>query len=148
MNDTSRTLDEHTIEARLGATIASGLTSSFDSISPDVSTRLRFAREQALVRAREARAHQRVAAHAPVLVLGGAGGIAALGRQVPWWQRAASVLPLVMLMGGLLMIGHWSAREQVLAAADFDTQLLADDLPPSAYSDPGFAEYLRSATPP
>jgi hypothetical protein len=53
-----------------------------------------------------------------------------------------------MLVGGLLMIGHWSAREQVVAAADFDTQLLADDLPPSAYSDPGFAEYLRSATPP
>jgi hypothetical protein len=25
--------------------------------------------------------------------------------------------------------------------------ILADDLPPAAYSDPGFAEYLRSAPP-
>jgi len=34
--------------------------------------------------------------------------------------------------------------EQVHAAAEVDSQLLADALPPSAYTDPGFAEYLRS----
>jgi hypothetical protein len=43
------------------------------------------------------------------------------------------------------MIDRWSLREQVVAAAEFDAQLLADDLPPAAFSDPGFAEFLRSA---
>ncbi len=58
-----------------------------------------------------------------------------------------AVLPLLALVVGLLMIDHWSMREQVLAAADVDTQLLADDLPPTAYTDPGFADFMRSATP-
>ena len=65
-----------------------------------------------------------------------------------WWPRAASVLPLLVLVAGFLMIEQWSVREQVLAAAEIDSRLLADDLPPAAYSDPGFAEYLRSAPPP
>lgn len=75
-------------------------------------------------------------------------GVAVLGGFVPWWQRAASVLPLIMLVGGLLVIDHWAVREQVVAAADFDAQLLADDLPPAAYSDPGFAEFIRSTPQP
>jgi len=28
--------------------------------------------------------------------------------------------------------------------ADVDTELLTDDLPPAAYTDPGFTQYLRS----
>ena len=35
-------------------------------------------------------------------------------------------------------------RRQVVAAAEIDAALLTDDLPPDAYSDPGFAEFLRS----
>jgi hypothetical protein len=67
-----------------------------------------------------------------------------LGAFVPWLRRAASVLPLLLLLGGLLVIQQWSSRERVLAAAEIDTLLLADTLPPSAYGDPGFAEFLRS----
>ena len=66
---------------------------------------------------------------------------------MPWWQRAASFLPLVVLVMGLVAIDRWSVREQVLAAADIDAQLLSDNLPPAAYSDPGFAEFLRSTPP-
>jgi hypothetical protein len=57
------------------------------------------------------------------------------------------VLPLVVLVAGLVAIDQWSTREQVLAAAEIDSQLLADDLPPDAYGDPGFAEFLRSPPP-
>ena len=55
---------------------------------------------------------------------------------------------MLLLVGGLLSINHWVVREQVLTAADIDAQLLSDNLPPVAYSDPGFAEYLRSSPPP
>jgi hypothetical protein len=91
-----------------------------------------------------------VPAGAAAVVLAGtqSQGLALLGGFVPWWQRAASMLPLVMLVLGMVAIDHWAVREQVLAAADFDTQLLADDLPPAAYSDPGFAEFLRTAPAP
>ena len=49
-----------------------------------------------------------------------------------------------MLIGGLMLIQerHWNA--QIEAAADIDAALLTDDLPPGAYADPGFAEFLNS----
>jgi hypothetical protein len=142
MNTNNRSPAEHTIEARLATTIAAGLTVGAERLPHDVATRLRFAREQALARAAQARR--------PVVAVVGISprGAATLGGGfVPWWQRAASIVPLLALVAGLVMIDHWTVREQVVAEADFDTQLLADDLPPSAYTDPGFVEFLKSSTP-
>jgi hypothetical protein len=145
MNIQSHHRDDDLIELRLAARLAGGLTATFDSLPHDVSERLRFAREQALGKARAVRR----ATPASVVSMGvSAGGAAVLGSFVPWWQRAASVLPLVMLMAGLLVIDQWALREQVVATADFDAQLLSDDLPPAAYSDPGFAEFIRSTPQP
>lgn len=62
-----------------------------------------------------------------------------------WLVRLASLLPLLALLAGLWGINHWAHREQVQAAAEVDTALLTDDLPPAAYADPGFEEYLLSS---
>ena len=48
------------------------------------------------------------------------------------------------LAAGLLLIEHWQSNAQIAAAAEIDANLLADDLPPGAYSDPGFVEFLKS----
>ena len=145
MNATNRTAESHAIEARLGTWFAAGLSKRAEVVPHDVAERLRFAREQAVSRARAARR----AVPSAVTVVGiSARGAATLGSFVPWWQRAASVLPLLVLVFGLLAIDRWSVREQTLAAADIDAQLLSDDLPPAAYSDPGFAEFLRSGPAP
>lgn len=141
MNTTRHLTDDHGLESRLAARLAGALTLQSQSLPHDISERLRFARERALVSAREA---QRVVPAAVTTVGVSAGGTATLGGFVPWWQRAASVLPLAVLVAGLMLIQQWTVREQVLAAAEIDAQLLADDLPPAAYSDPGFAEFLRS----
>jgi Protein of unknown function (DUF3619) len=65
----------------------------------------------------------------------------------PWWLRAASLLPLAILVGGLILIQHRYTEQQIQAAAEIDAALLTDDLPPQAYSDPGFAEFLKTPTP-
>jgi Protein of unknown function (DUF3619) len=144
MNTSSHRTDSRVIEARLGSRLASVL--SAPALAHDVGERLRVAREQALARAREVR---RAAPGGGLAVLGvSGGGVAMLGDFVPWWQRAASVLPLLVLVAGLVAIDQWSTHEQVLAAADIDAQLLSDDLPPAAYSDPGFAEFLRDGPTP
>jgi Protein of unknown function (DUF3619) len=142
--------DTPAIEARLALRLSSALSARMDVLPHDITERLRFAREQAVSKAREVRrlAPAAVTATSTQILGRSAGGAATLGGPVPWWQRAASVLPLLMLVLGLFMIEHWSTREQAFAAADIDAQLLADDLPPAAYSDPGFAEYLRSAPTP
>ena len=61
-----------------------------------------------------------------------------------WAWRLASALPLVVLLAGLWGISAWFKQEQVQAAAEVDVALLSDDLPPAAYADPGFEEYLRA----
>jgi Protein of unknown function (DUF3619) len=132
------------LEARLGARVAGVLSLNAQALPHELTERLRFGREKALARARELRV-----VSAPVVV-GVSGGGAAL--QAPsgfggWWQRAASVVPLVLLVAGFVMIDRWLVHEQVLTAADIDAQILADDLPPAAYSDPGFVEFLRSPPP-
>lgn len=126
--------------------VATRLTEVADAVPTDIETRLRFAREQALLRARAAR--QVAEAAEPVVVMGHGGGAALrLGRGRPgasWWVRLGSALPVLVLAGGLLLIHDWQSRSQIQAAAEIDTALLSDSLPPDAYSDPGFAEFLKS----
>lgn len=146
MSRQQRTTDLQAIEHRLAARLGAALAERAQAVPHDVSERLRVAREGAVARAREARRPAAAAAggHTVVQVSRGA---AALGGFVPWWQRVASVLPLALLVLGFLMVERFATLEQVQAAAEIDTLLLADDLPPDAYSDPGFAEFLRSPPP-
>ncbi|HEY6510384.1 MAG TPA: DUF3619 family protein [Burkholderiaceae bacterium] len=44
----------------------------------------------------------------------------------------------------MLFIERSYVDQQVRAAAEIDADILTDDLPPQAYSDPGFVEFLRS----
>lgn len=127
---------------RFGLRVAAGLTERSDALPADVSERLRFAREQALAKARTARATQ-TAPSTPVVSVGGAAlALGSLGGRAPRWLKLASVMPLLLLVAGLLLIEHSQWYEQVTAAAEIDTALLADNLPPAAYGDPGFSEYL------
>lgn len=59
-----------------------------------------------------------------------------------WGWRLAAVLPVVALVAGLWGVHRYAKHEQVEAATDVDMQLLTDDLPPAAYADPGFEEFL------
>ncbi len=128
-------------QARLSLRIAGLLSAHAAQTNPDIDARLRFAREQALTLAR-----QRRLTTAPATAKSGSDTLA-LGGGPAWWLRTLAVLPLLLLVAGLGMVQLASQREQMLAAADVDAVLLADDLPPVAYGDPGFAEYLRSAPP-
>ena len=144
MRTSNTYLDAEALEARLASRLAAGLSQRAEALPHDIGERLRVARDQALARARQVRQHAPVVAPA---IAGLSRGAAVLSGPPAWWQRAASVLPLLVLLAGLLMIHEWLRQEQVQAAADIDAVLLADDLPPAAYTDPGFAEFLKSPAP-
>lgn len=129
------------LQARLAARLADALREQSMTLPHPVSERLRAGREQALARAR-----QRRAAASPLVVSSGRGG-AALARPAPWWMKAASAFPLLVLLLGLLAIDRLTEQEQVHAAAEIDAILLADDLPPLAYADPGFLAFLKAPSP-
>ena len=128
------------LEARFAWRLASRLNEAERQLPHDITERLRFAREQALSRARTVQAAP-VAAPA---VVGAAGGAALLAGPPPIWLRLVSLMPLVVLVAGLVFIQQHHDREQINAAAEVDAALLADELPPAAYRDPGFAAFLQA----
>lgn len=130
------------LEARVGLRMAGRLNEVAEQLPHDISERLRFGREQALARSRALR-HGTAVAPA-VSVVGHAGGAAVLSAPPSMWLRLASLLPLIVLAAGLVLIQQHRDHEQIAVAAEIDAALLTDELPPTAYGDPGFAEYLRS----
>lgn len=130
--------DVERLEARFGLRVGALLNERAQHTPHDISERLRIAREQALARARASRL-----AAAPADLALGTGRTATLGRLPGWLFRFASVIPLVLLVAGMVMIDEWHDRAQIEAAAEVDVSLLADELPPDAYSDAGFVEFLK-----
>lgn len=124
------------LETRLGARLAAALTLSLTEMPPDVASRLRFAREQAL---------QRRAT--PAVVGMSAGGAAMLGRLAPWWPRFGALLPVAVLLAGAWAVADHRQREAVTVATQIDGALLVDELPPQAYADPGFVAFLKLQQP-
>lgn len=133
---------------RFGLRVAASLTERSADLPHEVSERLRFAREQALARAAQARAARTATSPArPGVVQMGAslalsGGPRGADSQ-GLWPKLVSALPLLALLAGLLLMQRGQIHEQLVAAAEVDTALLSDHLPPAAFSDPGFAEFLR-----
>jgi len=131
------------LEGRFGLRVAQALDEGIDRpASAEVTERLRFARERALAAA----GRRRSLAHAVEAVPVSSGGLLALrkpGGQAPGWGwRVAMVAPLLMLVAGMVGISDIQERARIQATAEVDSALLADDLPPDAYSDPGFVEFL------
>ena len=66
-------------------------------------------------------------------------------------KSAPSSFPAPSLASTVLdgLPGHYIRRlQQIAVAAEIDSALLADALPPTAYGDPGFSEFLLSGEAP
>jgi hypothetical protein len=137
-------LNSEALEARFALRATAHLTAQADALPQDITERLRVAREQAIQRARAVRtvaAPQAASSRqGNTLTWPGASQNGGSG----WWVKLGAIIPLVALLAGLMLIQDWHGSNQVSAAAEIDASLLSDDLPPSAYSDPGFVEFLRS----
>lgn len=142
--------DAANLETRFGLRVGAALSERSATPGHDVSERLRVAREQALARARDARAAlpARQAQEASSVVVQSSGTLAMGGSPWSegsrWWAPLASLAPLLLLVLGLILIDEWHDRLQTATVAEVDSALLSDDLPPDAYTDPGFSEFLKS----
>ncbi len=134
------------LEGQVALRLAAALSLGAEALPHDIAERLRFGRERALTLARQQRLGAALVA-APQLV-STSGRSAVLGGPPSLWLRLASALPLVVLVAGLVLIQQHHDFEQISAAAEIDSALLADELPPAAYGDPGFSEFLRSVETP
>jgi hypothetical protein len=136
-------IDTELLEARLAARVGGLLTQACDDLPPGVAERLRAARAQALARAR---ARGAATARPPF------GWRAALDRAASrvrhgLWPGLGAALPIGVLALGAWLIADQGLREDAAVAASVDVALLADDLPPQAYVDPGFVAFLKLQQP-
>ena len=132
--------------------IAERLSQASSELPYEITERLRAARMQALDRRRRAVAVLAQPAQGSVLISPAAGNAALLGGKggdghSAWWRGLASAVPLLALLAGLVFINASQDESLATEMAEVDAALLADDLPPSAYADPGFVQYLRVSGP-
>lgn len=136
--NTSPSSNATALEDQFGRGVAARLSAGNNELPHDISERLRVARVQAMAK-RKLAPEMRVAQTSHV-----AGGSVTLGGGGWWWTRIGAALPLVALVGGLIAINVVQAENRASELADIDSALLTDDLPPAAYTDPGFAQFLKS----
>ena len=132
------------LQARFALRVAARLSEGSRDLPHDITERLKSAREQALEAARQARRAETAGASDAVAQSGGTMVLGGRGRRSDWWLKLASVAPIVALVAGFVAIDRLHTKSQIKAAAEIDAALLADDVPPSAYSDPGFVEFLKA----
>jgi hypothetical protein len=64
-----------------------------------------------------------------------------------WFGRLGTSLALCLLVVGMLGISELQSELRARELAEVDLALLLDDLPPAAFSDPGFIQFLKSEEP-
>lgn len=139
------TVPQDALAERFARRVTRHLDQASDDLPYDISERLRAARVQALAqRKRVALAPQ----HAPSLLLNGANTLA-FGKggheRAVWWNALVSAIPLIGLVAGLVMIDIAQDESVLSEVIEIDAALLTDDLPPAAYADPGFVQFLKTS---
>lgn len=128
---------QESLERAFAHKLTQGLGGQDPALGAQVERRLSAARWQAVEAATRAR-RARVTARAAALATSSGPGVFSV-----WWVRLASFVPPLALTLGLIGIDQLNLTQRIEAAAEVDAALLADDLPPTAYTDPGFAEFIK-----
>ena len=125
---------------QVGQAIARQLNEQAIDLPHDISERLRVARMQAI----SLRKPEPLRVLAPQLAPALSTSIGNLDEGLNLWSRLASALPLIALLFGLATIHIFQNEFRANEIAQLDAELLTDDLPPNAYTDPGFLIFLKS----
>lgn len=131
--------DREDRENRFGRAIAMRLSDTTNHLPNDIVERLKAARVQAVAKRKVAR-FQLVSG---VNVTNGSASLHGNDPDGTLWNRFAALLSLLTLIVGLLTIASFQDQKWLDDVAAVDVELLADDLPPDAYTDPGFLHFLR-----
>lgn len=127
-----------TARDRFGGAVATRLSAAADVLPEDYSARLERARHLALER-RKAVLTRPARTSEP---------------RTPFWLslsprgvKVAAAAPVVVLVAGLWVIDWLTGDKWVNDIAEVELRLLVSKLPLSAYTDPGFAEFVRRQRP-
>lgn len=133
-------LSTESLQDRYGMRVAARLTEGCEDLPYEIAERLRAARMQALARRKPAQTRT-----ASELALSGGAATLTLGDEgLNLWSRLGALLPLIVLAAGLVAINLVLDDDRAREMAEVDAALLIDDLPPAAYTDPGFLQFVKA----
>jgi len=119
-------------EERYAYRIRQALNYGLKDIQPAASRRLEAARHLALAKQKQA---------VPQMALASAGTLSfRMGAYVPYLKQ---VLAVAALLFGMWISFYWHSVQYVTELQDVDSALLTDDLPPDAFLDNDFFEWLK-----
>lgn len=139
------TLRQEQAVDRIARQITARLSEGEALLPYEVTERLRASREQAVsIRRREA-AVQRVQTSTAASAQGNTLTLGSPDEGNGWWRTLVSAIPVFALIAGLVIYNSDTEQSMLSEVTEVDTALLTDDLPPAAYSDPGFIQYLKTS---
>ena len=144
MNTNYSQLHSESLHNRFGLRVGARLSAGVEELPHDVSERLRAARERALAQRRQPAAQL---AARPTRASWRQGATLTLGfgdNGTSLWGRLASGAMMLALVAGLVAIDVVQDNDRATEVAELDAALLTDDLPPEAYADPGFLQFIKS----
>ena len=122
-------------EERYAYRVRQVMNQGLNDITPAASRRLEAARHLALSRQKLAE---------PEMVLASTGSLSfSTTSHKPYLKQ---VLAVVALLLGMWISFYWHSVQYVSALEEVDSALLADDLPPEAFMDNDFFEWLKDDT--
>lgn len=129
------------LQNRFALKATSYLSAGTADLPYDISERLRAARVQAVSKRKMAQSQSATS----VISVGSGAALAWGGDEgLSGWSRIALVFPLIALVVGLLTINAVQIDNRAQEVAEVDAALLIDELPPAAFADPGFVQFLKS----
>jgi hypothetical protein len=141
-----RTTPEHlSPQDQLGMRMAALLEDANQQLPYDISERLRAARTRALEIGRAKRT-ELVAIADPQVQANGSLRLPFQSQTHEIYKLLVSFIPLICLAAGLMLLFEFHNDQAALELAEIDSALLIDDLPPHAYADPAFIDFLKNKT--
>lgn len=125
------TTHSDTTEEQFAKKLRQQLESSTGQITPAIAQRLFEARSAALAR------------HTDTIAPARHGWSTAIALSLP---KAKVLLMAIALLAGIAITYYWNVFEEAQRHGEIDSEMLADELPPSAHIDQGFRTWLERAS--
>lgn len=123
-------------EERYAGRIRQALNHGLKDISPATARRLEAARHLAVSRQKQPAAELALAGH----------GARSFGHR-PQFPYLKQILAIAALLLGMWLSFYWQSVQYSSDLEEVDSALLADDLPPEAFMDNDFFEWLKDNSP-
>jgi Protein of unknown function (DUF3619) len=133
------------VETQVAQRITAALSRSNENLPHNTSERLRAARVRAVMARKKPLTLVRTSIRSGSVLNGqGSLSLGGGGGDRPMRQWLLGLAPIVILSVAMMMVSDNLQTSRSMEIAEVDAAILIDDLPPEAYADPGFLQFVKN----